>query len=39
MPGEIRDFEFTPDEAGDLILGFGKGAPWDSWIDVPVHVH
>lgn len=39
MPGEIRDFAFTPDEARDLILGFGKGAPWDSWTPVTVHVH
>ena len=38
MPGEIHDFEFTPDMAGDLELEFGKGAPWDESKRVRVEV-
>jgi FtsP/CotA-like multicopper oxidase with cupredoxin domain len=38
FPGEIHDYEFTPAEAGDLTLGFGKGAPWNTWAHVAVQV-
>ncbi|MGH7579874.1 MAG: multicopper oxidase domain-containing protein, partial [Gemmatimonadales bacterium] len=38
LPGEIRDFEFTPAAPAELVLGFGKGAPWDTWTRVPVRV-
>ena len=27
MPGEIHDFEFTPDAPGELVLAFGKDEP------------
>ena len=27
MPGEIHDFEFTPDAPGELVLAFGAGEP------------
>ena len=27
MPGEIHDFEFTPDAPGELVLAFGKDKP------------
>jgi hypothetical protein len=27
MPGEILDFEFTPDAPGELVLAFGSGEP------------
>ncbi|MGH7571545.1 MAG: multicopper oxidase domain-containing protein [Gemmatimonadota bacterium] len=37
MPGEIHDFEFTPDAAGELVLGFGKGEP-ETFTRVPVRV-
>ncbi len=36
LPGEIHDFEFTPTEAGELTLAFGKAPPWDTWRRVPV---
>jgi FtsP/CotA-like multicopper oxidase with cupredoxin domain len=39
LPGEIHDFEFTPAAAGELVLEFGKGAPWDTRTRVPVRVH
>jgi hypothetical protein len=39
LPGEIHDFEFTPAAAGELVLEFGKGAPWNTRTRVPVHVH
>lgn len=38
MPGEIHDFEFTPERAGELELEFGKGAPWDESKRVTVDV-
>ena len=37
LPGEIHDFEYVP-AGGDLVLGFGKGPPWDTWTRVPVRV-
>lgn len=39
FPGEIHDFEFTPDAVGELRLGFVRigGVP-DSWTWVPVEV-
>ena len=39
MPGEIHDFELTPAAAGELVLEFGKGAPWDTRTRVPVRVY
>jgi FtsP/CotA-like multicopper oxidase with cupredoxin domain len=38
MPGEIHDVEFIPESAGDLVLEFGKGAPWDESKRVTVDV-
>jgi FtsP/CotA-like multicopper oxidase with cupredoxin domain len=38
MPGELHDFEFTPDGTGQLELEFGKGAPWDESKRVRVEV-
>jgi manganese oxidase len=38
FPGEIHDYEFTPTTAADLVLGFGKGPPWDALTRVPVRV-
>ncbi len=37
LPGEIHDFEFTPDAAGELVLAFGKGEP-ETFTRVPVRV-
>jgi FtsP/CotA-like multicopper oxidase with cupredoxin domain len=37
LPGEIHDFELTP-TAGELVLGFGKTPPWETWREVPVRV-
>ena len=39
LPGEIRDFEFTPAAKGDLVLGFGKARPGSTWTRVSVRVH
>lgn len=38
LPGEIYDFEFTPPVSRELVLGFGKAPPVDTWTHVPVHV-
>jgi FtsP/CotA-like multicopper oxidase with cupredoxin domain len=38
LPGEIADFEFTPAEAGELVLRFGKGPPRNLSKDVLVRV-
>jgi manganese oxidase len=38
LPGEIRDFEFTPAAKGDLVLGFGKGPPRETLKRVVVRV-
>ncbi len=38
LPGEIRDFEFTPAAGGDLLLRFGKGPPREVWRRVAVQV-
>ena len=37
MPGEIHDFEFTPDEPGEFVLAFGAGEP-DTFTRVAVRV-
>jgi FtsP/CotA-like multicopper oxidase with cupredoxin domain len=38
LPGEIHDFELTPTVAGELVLGFGKTPPWETWREVAVRV-
>ncbi|MGH7544075.1 MAG: multicopper oxidase domain-containing protein [Gemmatimonadota bacterium] len=38
MPGEIHDFEFTPEAPGELVLAFGKGGDRETWTEVPVQV-
>ena len=37
LPGEIYDFEFTPETPGELELAFGKGEP-ETFTRVPVRV-
>ncbi len=37
MPGEIYDFEFTPQSPGELELVFGSGEP-ETFTRVPVRV-